>query len=87
MTPLSPPSMNMLMKPSANSRGVLNWIEPPQRVASQLKILTPVGTPMAMVAPAKAAVAQAPRPVVNMWCAHTPNPRKAMTAPANTTVV
>ena len=79
--------MNMLMKPSAKRSGVLNCRLPPQSVASQLNILTPVGTPMAIVAPANAAVAHAPSPVVNIWCAHTPKPRNAITAPANTTVV
>jgi len=31
------------MKPTANKPGVLKSIEPPHKVASQLKILIPVG--------------------------------------------
>ena len=34
------------MKPSANSIGVSKWMFPRQVVASQLKILIPVGTAM-----------------------------------------
>ena len=34
------------MKPSANSIGVSNWTLPRQVVATQLKILMPVGTAM-----------------------------------------
>ena len=36
--------MNSAMKPSANSIGVSKMMLPRQVVASQLKILTPVGT-------------------------------------------
>lgn len=39
---------------------------PPHSVPSQLKIFTPVGTAMAMLPIAKAAVATVPMPVVNM---------------------
>ena len=43
------------MKPQANSIGVLKRRDPPHIVASQLKILTPVGTAMSMLVPAKMA--------------------------------
>ena len=66
MMPEKPPSMNIQMKPRANIMGVRVTIRPPQRVPIQLKIFTPVGTAMAMVASAKAAVAIVPMPVVNM---------------------
>ncbi len=41
------------MKPIAHSIGVSNRIEPPHMVAIQLKIFTPVGTAMTMVAAVK----------------------------------
>ena len=44
--PESPPMVNTPMKPSAYSIGVSKWRFPRQVVASQLKILMPVGTAM-----------------------------------------
>jgi len=41
------------MKPRANNIGVRRSREPPQIVASQLKILIPVGTAMIIVAAVK----------------------------------
>jgi len=41
------------MKPIAQSIGVLKVIEPPHIVAIQLKIFTPVGTAMTIVAATK----------------------------------
>ena len=49
MTPERPPITNIERKPSANSIGVLKWSFPPQIVASQLKILIPVGTAISSV--------------------------------------
>ena len=69
------------------SIGVLKVIEPPYKVASLLKILTPVVTAITMVDTAKADIAQPPRPTENMWWAHTPKPKNAITAPARTIVV
>jgi lactoylglutathione lyase len=86
ITPEKPPIMNIQIKPRANIIGVRVEIWPPQRVPTQLKIFTPVGTAIAMVAREKAAVAMVPRPVVNMWWDHTPKPRKPITAPENTTM-
>lgn len=54
------------MKPSAKIIGVTRSIEPPQRVASQLKILIPVGTAMIMVAAVKYARVSTSRPTVYM---------------------
>ena len=86
MMPEKPPIMNIQTNPSANIMGVriIRW--PCQRVPIQLKILTPVGTAIAIVARVKAAVATVPMPVVNMWWDHTPNPSRPMTAPENTTI-
>ena len=47
--PERPPSVKVIMKPSAHSVCVLNTKLPPQSVANQLKILTPVGMATAMV--------------------------------------
>ena len=86
MMPERPPIMNIQRKPSANIIGVriVRW--PPQRVPIQLKIFTPVGTAIAIVMRAKAAVATVPMPVVNMWWLQTPKPRKPMEAPEKTTI-
>src|SRR5438067_12001363 len=49
ITPLIPPRVNVVRKPSANSIGVSRCSTPRQRVASQEKILMPVGTAMIAV--------------------------------------
>ena len=59
--------MNIAMKPTANRKGVLKLTCPPQMVAIQLKIFTPVGTAMNIVEIAKAEFATGPRPTANMW--------------------
>ena len=85
MTPDRPPIVNIAMKPSANSIGVVRRTAPPQTVPSQLKIFTPVGMAMSIVDRPNAEIATGPRPVANMWCAHTPQPRKPIAMPENTT--
>ena len=62
---------NWNRKPIANIIAAVKWILPPHNVASQLKILMPVGTEMAIVAKVKKVFAPAPMPTANMWCAHT----------------
>ena len=52
-TPVTPPTVNRKMKPSAHSIGVSKRIEPPHMVAIQEKILIPVGTAMIRVAAVK----------------------------------
>jgi hypothetical protein len=52
-TPVSPPIVNMKMKPTAHSIGVRNSTEPPHIVAIQEKTFTPVGTAITMLATAK----------------------------------
>jgi hypothetical protein len=64
-----PPMRNIETKPSANSIGVVKVSLPRHRVASQLNIFTPVGTPIRAVMKAKNGSATVP--VVNMWCAQT----------------
>lgn len=51
--PVRPPTVNRKMKPSAQRRGVSHLIEPPCRVASQLKTFTPVGMAIIIVADVK----------------------------------
>ncbi len=62
------------MKPSDHTIGLLNSIDPPHIVAIQLKILTPVGTAMTIVAAVKYILVFTSRPTVYMWCAQTTKP-------------
>jgi hypothetical protein len=48
--PVNPPKVNKKMNPLAKSIGVFNTIVPPNIVATQLKILIPVGTAIIIVA-------------------------------------
>ena len=52
-TPVTPPTVNRNMKPSANNIGVTSFTWPPHIVASQLKTLMPVGTAIIIVAAVK----------------------------------
>jgi len=56
----------------------LKTIWPRQRVAIQLKILIPVGTAIANELSMKKASTTVAVGVVNMWCAQTSSPRKAI---------
>src|SRR3990170_1609038 len=85
ITPVSPPMTNMAMNPTEKNSGVFSLIDPPHNVPIQLKILTPVGTAMSIVDIANAEFAAVPKPVVNMWCAHTPQLMNAMAMPEMTT--
>ena len=76
--PVKPPIVNTKMKPMANSIGVSKVMEPRHIVASQLKIFTPVGTAISMVAYMKNNWPVTGMPVVNMWWAHTMNDRIAI---------
>src|SRR5918994_4965215 len=78
ITPEMPPSVNMVRKPSANSIGVSRWITPRHSVASQEKILMPVGTAMIAVVTIIGMRIQLCMPDTNMWCAHTVNPSKTI---------
>lgn len=51
--PVRPPTVNRKIKPRAQSRGVSHFTDPPCKVASQLKTLTPVGIAIIMVADVK----------------------------------
>jgi len=64
--PVSPPTVNRKMKPRAHRRGVSHLIDPPCRVASQLKTFTPVGMAIIIVAEVKYARVSTSIPTVNM---------------------
>jgi hypothetical protein len=51
--PVKPPTVKRKMKPRAQSRGVSHLIEPPCKVANQLKTFTPVGMAIIIVADVK----------------------------------
>ena len=86
-TPVMPPNTKFTMKPQQNSIAVFRLIFPPQRVASQLKNLMPVGTAMKAVAMVKNRRIQGGVPLVNMWCAHTIKPRNTIAMIEYTMVV
>jgi len=69
ITPLIPPSVNVVRKPSATASACPGAAPPRHRVASHEKILIPVGTAMIAVVIAIGMRIQAAIPEVNMWCA------------------
>src|SRR6266849_8044643 len=82
-SPERPPLTNSDTKPMANSIAQVNWMFPPQRVPSQLKVLIAEGTPIDMVSNEKANAEYGLIPLTNMWWPHTQKPRKPVeqTAP------
>ena len=64
--PVKPPTVKRKMNPSDHSRGVSHLIEPPCRVASQLKTFTPVGMAIIIVAEVKYARVSTSIPTVNI---------------------
>jgi len=52
-TPVTPPTVNKKIKPNAKRIGAFNSIELPHKVASQEKILIPVGIAITIVAAVK----------------------------------
>ncbi len=81
MTPEMPPIVKSATSAMPNFIAVVKRSVPPQSVPSQLKIFTPVGMPMSMVITENIESATGPMPTANIWCAHTPKPRKAMSMP------
>jgi hypothetical protein len=73
--PVSPPTENRKMNPSLHNNGALNVSWAPCRVANHLKILIPVGIAITIVAAVKYARVSTSIPTVNIWWAHTTNPR------------
>ena len=77
ITPVSPPITKIAKKPSTQSSGVLNRGLPPQSVAIQQKICTPLGIDDHQARGGEQALAQSGSGVANMWCTHTPKPMNA----------
>jgi len=68
--------VNRKINPIAHIIGESILICDPVVVAIQLKILIPVGMAMVIVAAVKYARVSMSIPIVNMWWAHTMNPKK-----------
>lgn len=75
ITPVNPPIVNKNTNPRAHNIGESNLIWDPDIVAIHLKILIPVGIAIIIVAAVKYARVSMSIPTVNMWCAHTINPK------------
>jgi hypothetical protein len=72
--PVRPPTVKREINPRAHNKcGVIPPFHP-NRLESHLKILTPVGTAITIVAAVKYARVSTSSPTVNMWCAHTTHP-------------
>src|SRR5665648_630334 len=71
ITPEIPPRVNIVRKPSAKSSGVSMCSTPRHSVASQEKILIPVGTAMIAVVIIIGMRIHDCMPDTNMWWAHT----------------
>jgi len=78
ITPVKPPTVKRNTNPRAHNIGVSYDKWAPNKVATHLKIFTPVGIAMIIVAAVKYARVSTSIPTVNMWCAHTIKPRKPM---------
>jgi hypothetical protein len=76
--PVTPPVVNRKINPRAHSIGGVYLIFVPCNVANQLNTLMPVGTAMIIVAAVKYARVSTSIPTVNMWWAHTMNPKIAI---------
>ena len=81
MMPERPPRVKRPIRPTAKSIAVVRRRAPPQSVASQLKILMPVGIAISIVATENAASAIGPMPAANMWWLQTPKPKKPISTP------
>src|SRR2546423_11645391 len=87
ITPEIPPITNIDRKPAAKNSGVLKTIVPRHRVASQLKILMPVGIAIANDESMKNASTTFAVGVANMWCAQTSMPRNEIATAEATTAL
>jgi hypothetical protein len=72
--PESPPITNIERNPSANSMGVVRCMRPFHIVASQEKILIPVGTAITIEVTIMGTRSHDAIPATNMWCAQTEKP-------------
>jgi len=74
--PVNPPTVNKNTNPMAHKSAGVIIKALPWRVATQLKIFTPVGTAIIIVAVVKYARVSTSIPTVNMWWAQTINPNR-----------
>lgn len=82
--PVSPPIVNRKMNSRAHSIAGDHLILTPCRVASQLNTFTPFGIVIITVADVKWACVSISNSTVNIWWAHTINPRKPIDIMAHT---
>ena len=75
-----PPITKIAMNPTAKYSAVVITIDPRHSVAIQLKILTPVGTPIRNELNMKNPSTTIGTGEANMWWAHTSVARNAITA-------
>jgi len=75
ITPVNPPTVNKKTNPIAHSIGASIEMKELFIVASHLNTFTPVGIAIIIVADVKYARVSTSIPTVNMWCAHTINPK------------
>lgn len=73
--PVRPPTVNKKTKPIAHINAGVITRALPWRVATHLKIFTPVGTAIIIVAAVKYARVSTSIPTVNIWWAHTIKPK------------
>ena len=73
MIPVIPPIVKVITVPEAKIIGVFITTDPPVIVASQLKILIPVGTAASIVVSITINLNKGSAPVVDMWCPYTTN--------------
>src|SRR5262245_4652924 len=85
--PVRPPNVNSARKPSEKSIGESKMRFPRHVVASQLKILIPVGTATTIDEIMKKPSRPIPSPAVNMWCAHTSIEKNAIASVENATAL
>jgi len=79
ITPVNPPTVNKKKtNPNDHSIGESFEMWAPIIVAIHLKILIPVGIAIIIVAAVKYARVSMSIPIVNMWWAHTINPKNPM---------
>ena len=81
-TPAIPPMTNVTMNPSVQCIGVVNLTRPRYMVKSQLKVFTPVGMAINMVAMPKKRLTPGPAPIVKKWWTQTEKDRTMIAAVA-----
>jgi hypothetical protein len=86
-TPVRPPRMKMPKKPSTQMSGIFSHGRPPQSVAVQQKICTPLGIVMSRLDAVNMPWPSSGSGVVNMWWTQTPKPMNAVATMESTSGV